>query len=63
MLRIEKHHKVGWLITHVSESNRVWLFVREIGNAKVYKKMKIYIFPSDYKQKEVGAPGHKAIMD
>lgn len=56
MLKIEKDHKVGWLTIYVSDRNCIWLFMRETGNAKGYKRWK-FCFISGYKQKEVSTDG------
>lgn len=60
MLKIEKDHKVGWLTIHVSGRHCVWLFMKETGNGKGYKKMEVlfcFVLFSGYKQKEVDSPG------
>lgn len=41
MLKIEKDHKVGWLTIHVSGRHCIWLFMKETGNGKGYKKMEV----------------------
>ena len=52
----------GWshMFLKVIEFGCLW---EKLEMQKFIKRWKSIFFPSDYKQKEVGAPGHKATMD
>lgn len=63
MLRIEKDHKVGWLATHVSDRNHIWLFVSEIRNARGYEKLKVYFFFQIANKRKPVVQADKAIRD
>lgn len=63
MLRIEKGHKVGWLTIHVSDRNRIWLFVSEIRTARGYKKLQMYFFFQITNKRKSVVQADKAIRD